>query len=251
MKIYGIITSATEEKPLAKAKVVLYIGENELVTFYSDKDGKFQVEQKLDQHIGETLVCNVEKDDFKPQEVTYKIEDEDIRLDIELVPIELEKPVEPKQEEVVPPPPPPPNRKWLKIALVVGALIVAGIVVYFLIPGKPKPEIVYFKANPSSITRGNGATLSWKTLGAKGIKIDPVIGRVRASGNKRVNPKKTTRYTLTARNQQGQTIKRITIKIAITPQRPRRDVGRVVPIPEREMRVLPIPEREMRVAPRP
>ncbi|MBL0701884.1 MAG: hypothetical protein JJV91_00175, partial [Desulfosarcina sp.] len=62
MKIYGIITSATEEKPLAKAKVVLYIGENELVTFYSDKDGNFQVEQKLDQHIGETLVCNVEKD---------------------------------------------------------------------------------------------------------------------------------------------------------------------------------------------
>ena len=85
MKIYGIVTDAIEEKPLAKSKVVLYIGEIELVTFYSDKDGKFQVEQKLDQHIGETLICHVKKDNFNHREVTYKIGDEDIRLDIELV----------------------------------------------------------------------------------------------------------------------------------------------------------------------
>jgi len=108
MKIYGIITDAAEEKPLAKAKVVLYIGEIELVTFYSDKDGEFQVEQKLDQHIGETLICHVEKDNFKPREVTYKIGGEDIRLDIELIPIEPEKPVElPKEVFPLPPFPQP------------------------------------------------------------------------------------------------------------------------------------------------
>ena len=110
--------------------------------------------------------------------------------------------------------------------------------VYCLIPGKPKPEIVYFKANPSSITRGNRATLSWKTLNAKVIEIDSMIGRVQASGNKRVSPRKTTIYTLTARGQQGQAMKRITVKVA---QRPHRDVERVVPRPEREMRVAPRP----------
>lgn len=252
MKIYGIITDAAEEKPLAKSKVVLYIGEIELVTFYSDKDGKFQVEQKLDQHIGETLICHVEKDNFKPREVTYKIGDEDIRLDIELIPIEREKPIELPKEEIVPPPPPPPppppNMKWLKIAIAVGVLIVAGIVVYFLIPGKPKPEIAYFKANPSSITRGNWSTLSWETLDAEIVEIEPMIGKVRASGNRRVKPGETTKYTLLARNQQGQTMKRITVKVRTLP---RRDVERVVPRPERELRVVPRPERELRVVPRP
>ena len=206
MKIYGIITDAIEEKPLVKSKVVLYVGEIELVTFYSDKDGKFEIEQKLDQHIGETLICNVEKDNFNPREVTYKIGDEDIRLDIELVSIEPKKPIElPKEEIVPPPPPPPPNMKWLKIAIAVGALIVAGIVVYSLIPGKPKPkpEIVYFKANPSSIISGNRSTLSWKTLNAKIVEIHPIRGRVGASGNIMVSPGETTRYTLTASNQQG------------------------------------------------
>jgi len=249
MKIYGIITDAAEEKPLAKAKVVLYIGEIELVTFYSDKDGEFQVEQKLDQHIGETLICHVEKDNFNPREVTYKIGDENIRLDIELVPIERKKPVELQKEEIVPPspsppplspPPPPSNTKWLKIAIAVGALIAAGIVVYFLIPGKPGPEIVYFEANPSSIIRGNRSTLSWKTLNAKIVEIRPMGGRFGASGNTRVNPGETTIYTLTARNQQGQTMKRITVKVR-TLRRPHIDVERIVPRPERELRVAPRP----------
>ena len=137
MKIYGIITDAAEEKPLAKSKVVLYIGEIELVTFYSDKDGKFQVEQKLDQHIGETLICHVEKDNFNPREVTYKIGDEDIRLDIELVPIEPEKPIELPKKEIVPP---PPNMKWLKIAIGIAAVIVVAIGAYFVISHERRPE---------------------------------------------------------------------------------------------------------------
>ncbi len=155
MKIYGIVTDAAEEKPLAKSKVVLYIGEIELVTFYSDKDGKFQIEQKLDQHIGETLICHVEKDNFNPREVTYKIGDEDIRLDIELVPIEREKPVELPKEEIVPPSPPPPettpkppraepsNKKWLKIAIGIAAVIVVAIGAYFVISHERRPEPVH------------------------------------------------------------------------------------------------------------
>ncbi len=244
MKIYGIITDAIEEKPLAKAKVVLYIGEIELVTFYSDKDGKFQVEQKLDQHIGETLICHVEKDNFKPREVTYKIGDEDIRLDMELVPIEPEKPVGLPKEEIVPPPPPSPpppsNMKWLKIAIAVGALIVVGIVVYFLIPDKPGPEIVYFKANPSSISKDKSSTLSWKTLNAKIVEIRPMRERFGASGNIKVSPKETTQYILIAKNPEGKAVEKITVKVRILP-RPHRVMERVVPRPEREMRVVPRP----------
>jgi len=219
MKIYGIITDAAEEKPLAKSKVVLYIGEIELVTFYSDKDGKFQVEQKLDQHIGETLICHVEKDNFKPREVTYKIEDEDIRLDIELIPIEREKPVEPPKEEIVPPPPPPPppNMKWIKIAIAVGALIVAGIVVYFLIPGKrviEKPEIISFDANPSQIMKGTSSTLSWQTSKAEEVEISD-IGKISLSGSRKVSPRETTTYTLMARNEEGKEVgRKVTVKVS-------------------------------------
>ena len=224
MKIYGIITDAAEEKPLAKSKIVLYIGEIELVTFYSDKDGKFQVEQKLDQHIGEALICHAEKDNFKPREVTYKIGDEDIRLDIELIPIEREKPVEPPKEEIVPPPPPPPppppNMKWIKIAIAVGALIVAGIVVYFLIPGKrviEKPKIISFDANPSQIMKGKSSTLSWQTSKAEEVEISD-IGKISLSGSRKVSPRETTTYTLMARNEEGKVAeKSVTVMVRLIP----------------------------------
>ena len=250
MKIYGIITDAAEEKPLAKSKVVLYIGEIELVTFYSDKEGKFEVEQKLDQHIGETLICHVEKDNFKPREVTYKIEDEDIRLDIELVPIEREKPVELPKEEIVPPPSPPPpsNMKWLKIAIAVGALIVAGIVVYFLIPGervieKPeiiipgervieKLEIISFDANPSQIMKGKSSTLSWRTSNAEEVRIRD-IGKVSLSGSRRVSPRETTTYTLMARNEEGKVAeKRVRVSV-IAPSEFRVTKASLEAIPDR------------------
>ena len=107
MKIDGIVTDAIKEKPLAKSKVVLYIGEIELVTFYSDKDGKFEIEQKLDQYIGKTLICHVEKDKFNSRKVTYKIGEEDIRLNIELVPINDDPPI---WERIY---------KWLKKAIAV------------------------------------------------------------------------------------------------------------------------------------
>lgn len=85
MKIFGTVTDAAHEKPLEKAKLVLYVGETELVTFYSDKGGQFQVEKELDPFVGQTLICQVEKEGFRPGKVTHRIGGEDIRLDVELV----------------------------------------------------------------------------------------------------------------------------------------------------------------------
>lgn len=90
MKVIGIIKDAAKEMPIASAKVALYIREKELAVLYSDSEGKFEHKEAA-QYIGETLICRVQKEGFKTQEVSHKIEQEEVRLDIEMVPVEEEK----------------------------------------------------------------------------------------------------------------------------------------------------------------
>jgi hypothetical protein len=90
MKVFGIIKDAAKEMPIASAKVALYIREKELAVLYSDSEGKFEHKEAA-QYIGETLICRVQKEGFKTQEVSHKIDQEEVQLDIELVPIEEEK----------------------------------------------------------------------------------------------------------------------------------------------------------------
>lgn len=141
MKIYGTVTDAAKDKPLAKAKVELHIGQVELATFYSDKEGKFELEHDLDQYVGKDLICRVEKDDFKPHEVTYEIANEDIPLDIKLV-----------SSVIILPPDDDNNNKRLKLFVLIGAVIVAvlvAIVIYFKSCGQPFDVTeVSIKADP-------------------------------------------------------------------------------------------------------
>jgi hypothetical protein len=90
MKVFGIIKDAAKEMPIASAKVALYIRDKELAVLYSDSEGKFEHKEAA-QYIGETLICRVQKEGFKTQEVSHKIDQEEVQLDIELVPIEEEK----------------------------------------------------------------------------------------------------------------------------------------------------------------
>lgn len=172
MKIYGTVTDAAKDKPLAKAKVELHIGQLELATFYSDKEGKFELEHDLDQYVGQDLICRVEKDDFKPHEVTYEIANEDIPLDIKLV-SSVSKPEPPSTQT------PPPDNKRLKLFVLIGAVIVAvlvAIVVY-----------LYIIQQPFDVTKVS-------------IKADPVIytGKcpktIRFTGNITANGKSVVRY---------------------------------------------------------
>ncbi len=73
MKVIGIIKDAAKEMPIASAKVALYIREKELAVLYSDSEGKFEHKEAA-QYIGETLICRVQKEGFKTQEVSHKIE---------------------------------------------------------------------------------------------------------------------------------------------------------------------------------
>ncbi|HDM78415.1 MAG TPA: hypothetical protein ENG51_18435 [Deltaproteobacteria bacterium] len=174
MKIYGTVTDAAKDKPLAKAKVELHIGQVELATFYSDKEGKFELEYDLDQYVGKDLRCRVEKDNFEPHEVTYEIANEDIPLDIKLV-SSVSKP----EPIPTPTPSPSPDNKRLKLFALIGAVIVAVLVVI----------IIYFKScgQPFDVTEVS-------------IKADPVIytGKcpktIRFVGNITANGKGVVKY---------------------------------------------------------
>jgi peptidoglycan-associated lipoprotein len=85
-----------------------------------------------------------------------------------------------------PPPPPPPAEKPAPAP-------------------KPKPVVQSFTAEPSSIQRGQSATLRWTVQGADSVSIDNGIGTVNATGNRQVFPSSGTLYTLTARNASGDT----------------------------------------------
>lgn len=62
----------------------------------------------------------------------------------------------------------------------------------------PPPIIATLSINPSQITPGQYATISWNVSGATSIRIDPDIGNVPATGSQAVNPTTTTTYVLTA-----------------------------------------------------
>ncbi|MEA3253781.1 MAG: hypothetical protein U9Q17_02400 [Chloroflexota bacterium] len=62
--------------------------------------------------------------------------------------------------------------------------------------------IIFFEADPESITSGESSTLSWETTGATEVSIDHGIGEVDPTGSEEVSPTGniTVVYTLTASN---------------------------------------------------
>ena len=84
-----------------------------------------------------------------------------------------------KKKTPPPPPPPPPAPK-------VEA------------PAPPKPS-VQFTAEPSTIERGQSATLRWSVSDATDVTIAPAVGTVSARGDRQVSPTDTTTYTLSAK----------------------------------------------------
>ena len=106
MFVEGTIKDAATEMPISKAKVSLSIGDKELAVLKSNRKGKFEYEEAAS-YIGETLICQVEKEKYHPQTVTYKIEHDEVHLKIKLVPL----PVPDKEKK--PPPPPPKKFNWL------------------------------------------------------------------------------------------------------------------------------------------
>jgi hypothetical protein len=58
--------------------------------------------------------------------------------------------------------------------------------------------------SPGTIQRGEIATLDWSSINATSIMITPGVGTVAPSGNRKVSPVETTRYTITVWNSSGE-----------------------------------------------
>lgn len=87
-------------------------------------------------------------------------------------------------------------------------------------PPAKAPAVSSFTAEPSSIERGQSATLRWSVSDATSVSIDQGIGTVQANGNRRVFPNDSTTYTLTATGPGGTTTATATVNVTAPPPPP-------------------------------
>ena len=112
-----------------------------------------------------------------------------------------------KKAPIAPPPPPPPAAKVEPPPPPP--------------PAKPQPpRIDAFTAEPSSIQRGQSATLSWSVANATDMSIDQGLGSIGANGTRQVFPANTTTYTLTASNGGGMVTRSATVTVTAPPPPP-------------------------------
>lgn len=109
------------------------------------------------------------------------------------------------KKKVPPPPPPPPP-----------------VVKETPPPAKPAaPTVATFEVEPSTVERGQAATLRWEVSGnATDVRIEPNIGSVNASGSRQVFPGNTTTYTLTASGPGGSASATATVSVTAPPPPP-------------------------------
>lgn len=65
------------------------------------------------------------------------------------------------------------------------------------------PIIALFSVQPSSVLKDTEVSLRWNIKNADTVSISPDIGAVNSSGEKKVVPQATTKYSLTAQNSRG------------------------------------------------
>src|SRR5437763_15010988 len=70
-------------------------------------------------------------------------------------------------------------------------------------PAAKEPVVSQFSAEPSSIERGQSATLRWVVSDATEVSIDQGIGTVQSTGTRQVFPSNAITYTLTATGPGG------------------------------------------------
>ena len=81
--------------------------------------------------------------------------------------------------------------------------------------GKAPPPTVTLSVAPSSIDRGQSATLRWSSTNADSVEITPDVGNVSTSGTQKVSPRTTTTYRITVRAADGQTAT-ATVRVTVT-----------------------------------
>jgi peptidoglycan-associated lipoprotein len=89
-------------------------------------------------------------------------------------------------------------------------------------PPAPKaPAVAQFTAEPSSIQRGQSATLRWEVSGdVTNTSINQGVGAVRNAGSQSVSPTSSTTYTLTATGPGGSVTASATVSVVTPPPPP-------------------------------
>jgi hypothetical protein len=113
----------------------------------------------------------------------------------------------------------------LSVVVIAAGILVARGGSTGVTPVGPKavvPTIIYFRAEPSRIIRGEFSTLKWKVIDATAITIESKtdtslcetpLGSVQPEGSLRVCPFDTTVYVLTAESRAGQAMQSATVRV--------------------------------------
>ena len=99
--------------------------------------------------------------------------------------------------------------KWVVLVLALFGLLVLGACGKKVKPAPPPPPpppppapTASLTANPSTIEKGQSATLTWQTTNATDVQIDGT-GKVDVNGSTQVTPADSTTYRLTAKGPGG------------------------------------------------
>ena len=108
------------------------------------------------------------------------------------------------------------------------ATIVSQNLIYKLSPqtgGGVTLPTVSLSANPSVISRGESATLTWRAANALSAAIDQGIGAVALGGSLQVSPTATTRYAITVTDSNSRTARAAATVTVREPRAPVNTVG--------------------------
>src|SRR5256886_2381542 len=86
-------------------------------------------------------------------------------------------------------------------------------------PAPARPTVT-LQASPSSINKGESATLSWNSTDATELSIAPDVGAVTAQGSTKVTPSDSMTYTITATGPGGSASATATVTVNAPPPPP-------------------------------
>ncbi len=87
-------------------------------------------------------------------------------------------------------------------------------------PPPPPAPTISLSASPSTIERGQGATLSWNAANATSVTIDGGVGNVEAVGSRTVTPTASTTYKATATGGGGTAVAEARVTVTEPPPPP-------------------------------
>jgi len=87
-------------------------------------------------------------------------------------------------------------------------------------PPKPAAPTVTLTAEPSTIEKGQSATLSWTSTNATTLDVAPTVGSVQAQGSQTVTPDESTTYTITATGPGGNATASARVTVTTPPPPP-------------------------------